>query len=179
MTDAVAMRTIDGGDFALEPQVAAHAEPMFAVLGDPAIYEHENAPPPSVEWLRTRFRRLESRRSADGGELWLNWVIRLPDGRLAGYVQATVRADCSAGIAYELNSAHWGRGLGTRAVQAMIVELSARYGVRGLTAVLKRSNARSLRLLERLGFVPAPDELRAEHGVEPDELLLRRDAAPA
>lgn len=178
MPDAVTMHTIDGGDFTLEPQVVAHAEPMFAVLSDPAIYAHENAPPPSADWLRGRFARLESRRSADGRELWLNWVIRLPDGRLAGYVQATVRADGSAGIAYELNSAHWGRGLATRAVQAMIDELCARYRVRCLTAVLKAGNARSLRLLGRLGFAPASDALRAAHGVEPDELILQRDAVP-
>lgn len=178
MPKAVTMRTIDGDGFALEPQVAAHAEAMFVVLGDPAIYEHENAPPVSVEWLRTRFCRLETRRSADGRERWLNWVVRLPDGRLAGYVQATLGEDGSAGIAYELASAHWGRGLGTRCVQAMIGELRAHYGVHTLTAVLKRSNARSLRLLERLGFVPAPDALRAVHGVEPDELILQRAAAP-
>jgi len=177
MPDAVTMHAIDGGDFTLEPQVAAHAEPMFAVLSDPAIYEHENAPPPSVDWLRTRFARLETRRSADGRERWLNWVIRLPDGRLAGYVQATVREDGSAGIAYELNSAHWGRGLATRAVQAMIGELRARYGVRRLTAVLKRGNARSLRLLLRLGFASAPEALRAAHDVEPDEIILQREAA--
>lgn len=176
MPDAVTMHPIDSGDFVLEPQVVAHAEPIFAVLADPAIYAHENAPPPSVDWLRDRFRRLESRRSADGHELWLNWVIRLPDGRLAGYVQATVLADGSAGIAYELNSAHWGRGLGTRAVRAMAGELAARYGVRRLTAVFKRSNARSRRLLERLGFVAAPDELRAGHDVGPDEDFLWRDA---
>ena len=178
MPDTVTMHPIAGSDFVLEPQVVAHAEPMFAVLADPAIYAHENAPPPSVDWLRERFRRLESRRSADGHELWLNWVIHLPDGRLAGYVQATVLADGSAGIAYELHSAHWGRGLGTRAVHAMAGELVARYGVRRLTAVLKRSNARSRRLLERLGFVPAPDELRAAHDVGPDEDFLWRDAAP-
>lgn len=178
MPEPVTMRTIDGGGFALEPQAAAHADAMFAVLSDPAIYEHENAPPESVEWLRTRFRRLESRRSADGRELWLNWVVRLPDGGLAGYVQATVRADGSAGIAYEFASAHWGRGLGTRCVQAMLAELREHYGVRTLTAVLKGGNARSLRLLVRLGFVPAPDAWRAVHGVEPDEIILTRDAGP-
>ena len=178
MSEPVTMRTIDGDGFTLEPQVAAHAAPMFAVLCDPAIYEHENAPPESVEWLRHRFHRLETRRSADGCELWLNWVARLPDGRLAGYVQATVHADGSAGIAYEFASAHWGRGLGTRCVQAMIAELHAHYGVRTLTAVLKGSNARSLRLLVRLGFAPAPDAWRADHGVLPDELILTRAAAP-
>ena len=43
--------------FVLEPQVAAHAEAMFVVLSDPAIYAYENAPPESLEWLRKRFER--------------------------------------------------------------------------------------------------------------------------
>jgi hypothetical protein len=30
----------------LEPQVVAHAEEMFLVLSDPAIYEYEGQPPP-------------------------------------------------------------------------------------------------------------------------------------
>jgi len=72
------MRVIETDSLTLEPQTAAHAKDMFAVLSDPAIYEYENEPPPSVEWLRARFTKLESRLSANGQEQWLNWVIRLP-----------------------------------------------------------------------------------------------------
>ena len=74
------VRTIRCDGFTLEPQTAAHAEQMFVVLNDPAIYEYEDKPPPSLEleWLRERFARLESRRSGDGRQQWLNWVIRLP-----------------------------------------------------------------------------------------------------
>jgi hypothetical protein len=85
------VRTIRAGDLVLEPQVEAHAAEMFAVLSDPAIYEFENESPPSEARLAGRFRRLESRRSPDGRERWLNWVVRLPSGELAGYVQAMVR----------------------------------------------------------------------------------------
>jgi hypothetical protein len=45
------MRVIETGSLTLEPQTAAHAEEMFAVLSDPAIYEYENQPPPSLEWI--------------------------------------------------------------------------------------------------------------------------------
>jgi ribosomal-protein-alanine N-acetyltransferase len=172
------MKTITTADLTLEPQVAAHAEEMFAVLSDPAIYEHENEPPPSVEWLGARFARLETRRSGDGKEQWLNWVIRLPSSELIGYVQATVRPDGEAAIAYILSSAHWGRGLARRAVEAMIAELVGQYRVRALTAVLKENNLRSLRLLERLGFTPAAPERYAELDVEPGELLMERDVGP-
>jgi RimJ/RimL family protein N-acetyltransferase len=166
------MRVIRTSRLALEPQVAAHAEEMFRVLGDPRIYEYENEPPPSGEWLRERYARLETRRSTDGSEQWLNWVLRLSSRELIGYVQATVHPDGHASIAYELASGHWGHGLAREAVEAMIAELGACYRVRRLSAVLKAGNLRSRRLLERLGFAPAPAESPARSGLEPDELLM-------
>lgn len=169
------MRAIVSDGLTLEPQTAAHAAPMFAVLSDPAIYEYENKPPPSLEWLRERFAKLESRRSADGSEQWLNWVIRISTSELIGYVQATVHANGAASIAYELSRAYWGRGLARRAVEAMLAELGEHYHVRTVTAVLKRENRRSRRLLERLGFSPAAPELHAQHDVEPGEILMQRE----
>ena len=172
------MRTLTIGEITLEPQTVAHAGPMFAVLCDPAIYAFENAPPPSLDWLHTRFAKLESRRSADGREQWLNWVVRLPTAELAGYVQATVRADDDAAIAYEFASAHWGRGLASRAVRAMIDELVAAYGVTRLHAIAKRANLRSHRLLARLSFARIDDDAqRAARRVEADEVLMGRDVA--
>ena len=169
------MRVIETGSLTLEPQTAAHAEEMFAVLSDPAIYEYENQPPPSLEWLHTRFTQLESRLSANGREQWLNWVVRLPTSELIGYVQATVHPNDRAAIAYELSSAYWGRGLARQAVQAMISELGGHYRVRSFSSVLKRENLRSMRLLERLGFSPASPERHVKHRVEPDELLMLRE----
>ncbi len=168
------MRVIETGSLRLEPQTAAHAEAMFAVLSDPAIYEYENEPPPSLEWLRARFTKLESRLSANGQEQWLNWVIRLPTSELIGYVQATVHPSKSATIAYELSSAYWGRSLARQAVQAMISELVEHYRVHNLSSVLKRENFRSMRLLERLGFSLASTEQHVKHQVEPGELLMLR-----
>ncbi len=165
------MRVIATARFTLEPQIAAHAEEMFVVLSDPAIYEYENQPPPSLEWLRTRFTKLETRLSADGREQWLNWVIRVPTSALIGYVQATVRPGHAA-IAYELSSAYWGRGLGRGAVKAMLSELVEHYKVRSLFAVLKRDNLRSVRLLERLGFSLASPEQHVAPKAEAGEVLM-------
>jgi RimJ/RimL family protein N-acetyltransferase len=166
------MHSIRSMRLLLEPQMASHAEEMFVVLSDPAIYEYENEPPRSVESLRARFTLLESRRSPDGREQWLNWVIRLQTSELIGYVQATLRADGRAMIAYELSSAYWGRGLGSEAVQAMLEELSKSYGVRKVSAVFKRENRRSMRLLEKLGFTLASAEEVTENRVEPEERLM-------
>jgi RimJ/RimL family protein N-acetyltransferase len=173
------VRVIEAPGLTLEPQVAAHAEAMFAVLSDPAIYEHENAPPASLDTLRERYRKLETRRSRDGREQWLNWVVRLPDGELAGYVQATVYPDLrGCDIAYEFASRYWGRGLARTAVEAMIGELAAHYGVGALSAILKRGNERSRRFLERLGFALASPEQHRYRTVADDELLMERSAPP-
>lgn len=170
------MRTLSFAAGTLEPLIAAHADEMFAVLSDPAIYEFENEPPPSAEWLRWRYERLESRGSPDGREGWLNWVLRLPDGRAAGYLQATTYDGGRADIAYELASAHWGRGLASQAVQAMIDELVAHHGSTALSAILKQTNHRSLALLQRLGFEPASEAEHRLRQIEPDERLMVRSA---
>ena len=153
-------RSLQTRRLVLEPQTAAHAEAMYAVLSDPAIYEFENAPPVSLDALRERYRKLETGRSPDGRQLWLNWVVRqCVDGRLIGYVQATVLLDATALIAYEFGSAWWGQGLAFEATAAVIGELRGRYRVRAVGAVLKQVNHRSRRLLERLGMrVAGPGE---------------------
>ena len=169
------MRVLVTDKLTLEPQVVAHAQELFAVLGDPAIYAYENQAPPDLQWLRARFLRLESRTSPAGDEQWLNWVIRLPTSELIGYVQATLRAGGPATIAYLLASKSWGRGLASEAVQAMLSELTVHYRVDRFCAVLKRENLRSLRLLERLGFSPASPSQYASRKVEAGELLMWRD----
>ena len=176
MTDFAStdMLRLETGRLALEPQIAAHADAMFDVLSDPAIYQYENAPPRSREWLRKRYARLESRASADGLEHWLNWVIRLRTLELIGYVQATVRTNGRAAIAYELASGYWGHGYASEAVAAMLDELGRRYGVQFVSAILKRANERSRRLLERVGFVPAPASYHDKLEIDPDELLMCR-----
>jgi [ribosomal protein S5]-alanine N-acetyltransferase len=173
------MRAITVSHCTLEPQVAAHAHEMFAVLNDPAIYEFENVPPVSEEWLRKRYERLETRGPSDGTQQWLNWVIRLPDGKLAGYVQATVLPDCTAYVAYELNSQYWRKGIGSSALRAMLQELHEQYEVEIFVAVLKSKNYRSEGLLRKLGFAPATKEQDARYRDEPDELVLVMESAGA
>jgi len=158
----------------LEPLVAAHAPEMFEVLSDRAIYEFENAPPPSSAWLAERYARLERRQSADGSQIWLNWVIRLPSGELAGYVQATVLPTRTALIGYELASRFWRRGIGRAAVTAMLDELAAGYGATLFAAVLKATNHRSHALLHSLAFAPGTHAQRAEFHAAPDELAMIR-----
>ena len=150
---------------------------MFAVLSDPAIYEYDNAPPLSVESLRDRYALLESSAEADDGPRCLNWIVRPRSREAIGYVQASLYDNGAATIGYELASAYWGRGYGGEAVEAMITGLTGVHRIRLLTAVVKRANARSRRLLERLAFVAPPRDVLRRFVVAPDALLLCRLAA--
>jgi len=170
------LRSLRSGALALEPQTRDHAEPMFALLSDPALYAWEGEPPASIASLRARFARLESRTSTDGGERWLNWVVRHHDGELIGYVQATVLPGGDALVAYVFGSAWWGQGHAAHAVEAMAGELAASFGVHTLWAVFKTANERSRRLLERLGFEPIPPGPHRLPGVAADESVMRRRA---
>lgn len=172
------MRTLTTPLCTLEPQHAGHAPELFEVLGDPAIYEYEGQPPPSLERLTAGLQRKQSRRSPDGSEHWLNWVVRRPDGALAGYVQATVLPGGEALVGYELASRHWRQGLGSAAVAAMLAEVTATCGVHRFVALLKRANLRSRGLLHKLGFTPMPAELAAAHDAPADEEVLHRPAWP-
>ena len=166
------MKVLHASHCTLEPQVEAHARKMFYVLSDPFIYEFENAPPSTEAWLKRRYSLLESRVSDDGMQKWLNWVIRLPSGTLAGYVQATVLPSGASYIAYVLAGRHWRQGIGGSAVQAMLEELRTAYGVHTFVAVLKAANYRSLGFLRSLGFTPASTQEGAEYGAEADELVM-------
>ena len=166
------MKTLTTPVCSLEPQVEAHAAEMFTVLSDPAIYEFERVPPPSVERLAAGFNRLESRRSTDGKELWLNWVVRLPTGELAGYVQATVAEGNTSHIGYEFSSRFWRRGIASASLQALFAELQAEYEVLTLVAVLKAANYRSSALLRKLGFREATADEKSSFEHEEDESVM-------
>ncbi len=170
------MRTLAASGCTLEPLVTAHAHEMFSVLSDPAIYQFENEPPPSEDWLMRRYARLENRVSADGTQTWLNWVIRLPSGELAGYVQATVFKSGAALVAYELASRHWRRGIGRLGLSAVLDELNQNYATALFAAVFKSANFRSEGLLVSLGFEPASAEQTAQFGAEPNEKVMVKRA---
>jgi RimJ/RimL family protein N-acetyltransferase len=151
--DCVRMRTIVTPELTLEPLCTSHAEAMFELLRDEAIYRYlDYSAPPSVQHLRDVYARLEARMSPDRSDAWLNWVIRPSGQPLVGYVQATVSSSRSAHVAYILASKYWGHGYAHRAMLAMLEYLASDYDVERCRATVEVENQRSVRLLERLGF---------------------------
>jgi ribosomal-protein-alanine N-acetyltransferase len=168
----------------LEPQAERHAEGLFGPLSDARLYTHiPQEPPVSLAALRERLAGLSARRSPHGDELWLNWVLcDARDARSDAYigrVQATVRGDAPAYIAYEVFPAYWHQGYATEACMRMIRWLIDDLHIEGFSAEIDSLNTASLRLAERLGFRRVALRANADHfkGRSSDEWLLRLDAA--
>jgi RimJ/RimL family protein N-acetyltransferase len=144
----------DTGRLRLEPLRMAHASEMFEFLSDPRLYRFiPRDPPPTLASLVERFQRLETRTSAAGDEIWLNWVVRSKtDESCLGRVEVTIRQDASAYLAYEIAVASWSQGFATEACRRIIDVLFEAHGVRRIVAEVDTRNAASIRLLERLGF---------------------------
>jgi ribosomal-protein-alanine N-acetyltransferase len=138
----------------LEPLRRAHAFEMFSALSDPAIYRYiDEAPPASVEALAERYARLETRQSINGGERWLNWIVReTATQRAVGFVQATVKDDDTAFVAYVIAPEAQRKGFAREATAAMMAELRTTYGASKLRASVDAANAASIALLAFLGF---------------------------
>lgn len=171
------MQTLATTDLILEPLVVKHAQAMFEVLSDEALYRYlDDPPPPSVEHLRKLYARLEERKSPDGSQRWLNWVA-CPHGLPPiGFVQATVTAHRTAWVAYVFARSHWGRGYATQATRAVVEHLASGYGVARYLATVEAANQRSIGLLERLGFHRAIEQESQGHELSPTELLFVKSA---
>jgi ribosomal-protein-alanine N-acetyltransferase len=168
------MQTITTPELVLEPLTVAHAEAMFAVLSDPELHRYlDYGPPPSLEHLRTVYAKLEARKSPDGSQVWLNWVVRRSEEAI-GYVQATIVSPGTTWVAYVLSSSHWGRGYARMATHAMIEHLALAYDVTRYMATVEAENIRSINLLERLSFRPGTSQEVQHHELSSTERLFVR-----
>jgi RimJ/RimL family protein N-acetyltransferase len=153
-----------------EPLLPKHASLFHGALADERLYRFIPADAPeSVGALRTRYRKLASRRSPDGSEAWLNFAVRLrQDGSRAGasYVgtlEATVYPDRSARVAYTVFVPFWGRGYAREGCARLLEHLIEDYGVRVVAAEMDTRNAASVSLAEALGFQRVGTTPGAEH----------------
>lgn len=139
----------------LVPLTAADADDLFPVLEDPALGRFTGETPPAdVEVVRAGFAKWEPRRSPDGAELWLNWVVRRrDDDRAVGYVQATV-GDGDAAIAWTVGTAFQRQGFATEAGHALIAWLREELEVPSIVGSIHPDNVASQTAAQRIGLRP-------------------------
>ena len=148
---------------------------MLEGLADERLYRFiPTDAPESVEALETRYRKLSSRRSPDGSEVWLNFAMRLREGTTpetgqyrgrtyVGTLEVTVFPNRSAYIAYTVFVPFWRQGYAKEGCARMLRHLLEDYRVRVVVAEMDTRNAASVSLAEALGFERVGTTLGADH----------------
>ncbi|WP_413093824.1 GNAT family N-acetyltransferase [Streptomyces nitrosporeus] len=135
------------------PLDPAHADEMAGVLAGPALYAYTGGAPEDAVSLRARYER-QCAGPSDPAERWWNWVLRIrEDGRLAGYVQATVRGP-RAEVAWVLGTEWQGRGYAKEAAAGLAGHLADRYGIRTVVAHIHPDHAASAAVAAAAGLAP-------------------------
>ena len=144
----------------LAPLRASDAEELVGLLEESDLRVWLRAR--DVDQLRDRFEGWEVRRSPDGREAWLNWIVRsTDDGRAVGWAQATV-AEGAAQVAYAVLPAERGRGYATAALTAMMDALRDQLGIVFFEAHIDESNVGSQKVAAAAGLKRTDRTVRGE-----------------
>lgn len=68
---------IDADRVVLTPLRLSDAEEMVETLSSPELYAYIGGEPPKLDTMRRRYSDIVVGHSPDGGEEWLNWIVRL------------------------------------------------------------------------------------------------------
>ncbi len=102
---------------------------------------------------------IEAFRAEFGQGEAITWAVSLKGtDEFIGTCSYMIEANFRAEIGYDLSRAHWGKGLMSEALRAIIDYGFDELGLRKIKADTLSENTRSVRLLERLGF--RLDEIR-------------------
>jgi RimJ/RimL family protein N-acetyltransferase len=140
---------------ALDPIRSDDADAMVGVLADPRLHEFTGGHPLGLDDLRRRFQRLMVGRSPDGGEIWLNWIVRLrSSGAAVGTVQASVTETAvrRAAIAWIIGVPWQRRGIASEAASALVGWLG-RQGIQSISASVHPRHLASQKVAARAGLV--------------------------
>ncbi len=112
----------------LEPLTVAHSSELAAALEDPSLHEFTGGSPLTAAAMAQRNAILQTRRSADGSQVWANWVLRVRDtGEAIGTVQATLSAagpgTGAAEVAWVVARSAQGRGYASEAAAGLVNRL--------------------------------------------------------
>ncbi len=156
----------------LEPLTLAHSDGMFALWSAPEVcaysgrafdlHGHEIPLPAQSARDSDRIIAFFQAMQAEGaGCRWAMRSLVMDDlgsavgGAFVGAVGFNALGAC-AELAYHLHPGHWGNGLMQEACGAALAWVSARDGTQMVEAFIECDNLASMRLAQRLGFLPAP-----------------------
>ena len=140
----------------LEVVSTDHADEAAVTFADPELHEFIGGVPSTAAELAARYALLERGHSADGTQLWFNWMLRdTTSGRLVGTVQATVEGsrgvDARASLAWVVGTPFQRKGYAGEAARAVAVWLREG-GVDTMQAFVHPHNEASAAIARSLGL---------------------------
>ncbi len=126
---------------------------VFQHFRDPQVTRYLMDEPPVADYAQAQ--AIIDFYSEPEGKTHNRWaLVRRADGRLIGTCgyHKWVTAHGRAEIGYDLSPDWWGQGYMTEALRAVIRHGFARMGLNRIDALVYVENARSIQLLQRLGF---------------------------
>lgn len=141
----------------LEPLTPGHAREMAAVLSGPSLYRFTGGEPPTEAVLSLRYAAQSVGHSPEGGQIWLNWIVRDREtGAALGFVQATVSVqsgESAADVAWVIAAVQQGNGYAVEAAAGMLRWLGE-CGTARCQAHIHPGNVASCSVARKLDFVP-------------------------
>ena len=137
----------------LRPPTHADAAAMVAYYNDPEIAAMQDWDLPQT--LERVVRHIDECAALGGPTpgAWMNLVIEA-DGECTGHVACHLDPTSSvAEVGYTLAREHWGKGYASEALDELLNHLIATTSVHRFVASLDPNNVRSMRVLERAGFL--------------------------
>lgn len=166
----------------IEPLLPLHALEVFPEITDERLYQFIPTLPPTLASLQTRYQKLLARRSPDGQQLWLNWILRDRDSKkVIGTLEATVYNNGSTDVAYMIFSTYQRKGFALEALLWLIEILTLTVKIERFRALIDTRNQASIQLIKRAGFSQIETKYRADYfkGSWSDEFIFELKAKDA
>ena len=162
------------GRLILRPQALTDAPDLFAILSDPEAMRFWNRP--AILRLAVAEELVREQQAAMVEGLCRYWTVSL-NGSAIGSVDLSLIQDGSAELGFLLRPDHWGAGLASEAVGAVVAHGLGALSLTRLAAVVQTANRAAARVLEKNGFsfVEARPVLLAD-GQKKDCAFYLRDA---
>jgi RimJ/RimL family protein N-acetyltransferase len=134
----------------LQPQAQADAPALFAILSDPDAMRFWNRP--AISRLAVVEELVREQQAAAAQGLCRYWTV-IRGGSAIGSVDLSLIQDGSAEMGFLLRPDHWGMGLASEAVGAVVAHGLTALGLTRLAAVAQTENRAAARVLKKTGFI--------------------------
>ena len=143
----------------LRPFIEPDFEVFAQMHSDPKLKANTHARPLNRLQARDLFDGYTRAFEKDG--FGMMSIRRRDDDTVIGECGVWYRPDAAAyTLRYTVKSAHWGHGYSLEAVRAVLADVFGEHDLKSVQAIAMHHNARSVRVLERVGFCQISESFR-------------------